>query len=252
MSSPEEWNDFAATYDQVQRESRLPIQQDVVDYLSTVLPLAQMTATDLAAGTGRYALPLAQRCRSVELIDWAPAMLQYADKWLKEHQRTNYTLTAADWRQLANTQRADLVFVSQLPDLGPADLPQLLAMSRRALVFNLQTQADHSLLAKMAQQLNVPVPTEPQYDPRRATQLRQALTDRHLAYRSRQFTYQLTDQASVSDLLAAFDRPFSVRQANALAAQVIGQPQANQLVAVKRTYTFELLLIPTGQTKSRS
>lgn len=244
MTSQSEWDAFAATYAQVQCESRLPIEHDVVTYLTAQLPLTTMTAVDLAAGTGRYALPLSRVCQTVELIDWAPAMLKYADQWLADHHRANYTLTVADWRQLPAVPRADLVFVSQLPDLRPADLPQLLAMTNQALVLNLQTLAASSLLTQMAAALHLPVPVQPQADPQRLAALLQALETHHIAYRHHRLTYRLKDEASVSDLLPDFDRPFSVSEANQLAVQTAGVPQANQLVPVVLDYAFEQLIIP--------
>lgn len=244
MTSQQEWNDFAQTYAAVQQESRLPVETDVVQYLARCLPLKTLTVVDVAAGTGRYALPLTRAAQSVELIDWADNMLKLADQWLTAHDRTNYRLTAADWHILPAEPRADLAFVSQLPTLVPAGLSKLRAFGRRALVLNLQTQAANSLAAKMAAALNVPAPTSPQYDPARASNVSEYLTTNHMHYHTHQFHYALPDQASVSDLLPNFNRPFSVREANQLAEQVTGTANANQMQAITRDYTYQVLIIP--------
>lgn len=246
MTSQEEWNDFAQTYATVQQESRLPIEIDVVQYLAQRLPLKTLTVVDVAAGTGRYALPLTQAAQSVELIDWAENMLKLADQWLTAHDQTNYRLTSADWHTLPAKPRADLAFVSQLPTLTPADLPKLRAFGRRALVLNLQTQAASSLLTKMADALNTPTPTSPQANPARAMNVSDYLTTNHISYHTHDFHYTLPDQASVSDLLTNFDQPFSVREANQLAEKVTGTANANQMQTITRDYTYQLMIIPAG------
>lgn len=246
MTSQQEWDDFAEVYAQVQRESRLPIETDLTAYLQKHLALNEKTLVDVAAGTGRYALPLTRVCRSVELLDWAPAMLKLADQWLKDHHRRNYSLTSADWRTLPATPRADYCFVSQLPDLTPTDLPKLRVFGRRGLILNLQTQAANSLLTRMATALNAALPTLPQADPQRVMRIHRYLNENHVKYHQHLFHYRLTEQTSVSDLLPQFDRPFSVREANQLANLVAGSANANQIVPVTRNYAFELTIIPTA------
>ncbi|WP_054666235.1 class I SAM-dependent methyltransferase [Lacticaseibacillus camelliae] len=244
MTSQQEWNDFAATYAQVQRESRLPIETDVTSYLQTLFPLAELTVADIAAGTGRYALPLSGVSPAVELIDWAPNMLKLADHWLKAHHRANYTLTVADWHTLPKRPRADLIFVSQLPTLTPDNLPTLQAFGRRALILNLQTQATSSLLAQMAHRLKMAIPVQPQYDPQRTRTITDYLTTNQIPFSTHEFHYTLTDQASVGELLPNFARPFSVNQANQLAGQITGTANANQMTTVNLDYRFRLLVIP--------
>lgn len=238
MDDAQAWNDFAAEYAAVQQESRLPIETAVTAQLQEWLPLATMSVADVAAGSGRYALPLAQAARHVELIDWAPAMLDAASAWLAGHRVTNTTTTTADWRTLPAQPRADLIFVSQLPTLTPAQLPALARLAHRAVALNLQTQQRSDLLTRAAAVLQVPTPTPYQADPARAAALLAALPG---TARVRKFTYQLTDATTVSELLPAFERPFSGRDARALAQAISGQPDPNAVLPLTTQYTFTLI-----------
>jgi ubiquinone/menaquinone biosynthesis C-methylase UbiE len=70
-----QWDEFAETYAAIQQESTLPIEQDLVNALAKRYPLANLTVADIAAGSGRYALPLSQHGASVTLYDWSEKML---------------------------------------------------------------------------------------------------------------------------------------------------------------------------------
>ncbi|WP_054719140.1 class I SAM-dependent methyltransferase [Lacticaseibacillus manihotivorans] len=73
-----QWDEFAETYAAIQQESTLPIEQDLVNALAKRYPLANLTVADIAAGSGRYALPLSQHGASVTLYDWSAKMLAQA------------------------------------------------------------------------------------------------------------------------------------------------------------------------------
>ncbi|WP_179396217.1 class I SAM-dependent methyltransferase [Lacticaseibacillus absianus] len=243
MDDANSWNDFAAAYAEIQQESRLPVERDVVAQLVTWLPLATLSVADVAAGSGRYALPLTAHARRVELIDWAPAMLAEAKAWLTAHRVTDATYTTADWRALPASPRADLIFISQLPSLTPADLPAVSRLARRAVALNVQTVQTDSLLTHLAQVLQVPTPIAYQADPVRGAALLDALPPTALR---QTLTYQLTDAATVTDLLPAFDRPFALHEAQALAQAVSGRPDPNALLPVTMTYTFTLACWPAS------
>lgn len=236
-----DWDAFAATYAAVQRESRLPIQDDVVAALARALPLKTMRVLDLAAGSGRYALPLSRQAKQIELLDWSQQMLTQAGALLGQYQR-QFTLTHADWTKLPPVPRADLVFVSQLPTLQPEQLPALLALTTHNLAINLQTLAGNSLITALAKQLNLPVPVMPQANPAKASALTTALTAHQWAFTTAEFRYHQTEQMAVADVLDAFDRPFSGQAANRL-AQAVGAEHANQLLPVQEDYAFQLFII---------
>ncbi|WP_125706405.1 class I SAM-dependent methyltransferase [Lacticaseibacillus daqingensis] len=235
LDDPHTWDDFAPTYAAVQRESRLPIEQDVTAALAARWPLTGWTVADVAGGTGRYARPLAAHAQQVTLIDWSAGMLKEAQHALSDLPNVHYR--QADWRTLPAAPLADLVFVSQLPTLTAAQLPRLTGLARHAVALNVQSAACNSLLVAMAAALGLPVPVTPQADPQHVATLQAALP---VAAETRTFSYQLTDQYAVSDLLAAFARPFSLREARALAQAVSNQPDANLLLPVTLTYTFQL------------
>ncbi|WP_225049202.1 class I SAM-dependent methyltransferase [Lacticaseibacillus kribbianus] len=241
MDDPRAWDDFAPEYARVQRESRLPVERDVVAALNAQWPLSRLSVLDLAAGSGRYALPLARAAAHVTLTDWSAAMLEEARGWLDAHAVKNAAFRVGDWHDLPHRQLADLVFISQLPTLTPQDLPHLRALAKRALAFNLQTAQTTGLVTQMARALNLTPLTVAQADPRRAWHIQRGLILKGARVVHQDFSYQLEDTVTITDLLPAFDRPFSLRQAQELAAAVIGVPDPNLPVVTTTDYTFSLL-----------
>ncbi|WP_262316919.1 class I SAM-dependent methyltransferase [Lacticaseibacillus parakribbianus] len=241
MDDPHAWDDFAPEYARVQRESRLPVERDVTQALATQLPLRDWSVLDVAAGSGRYALPLANASARITLNDWSPAMLQEAKAWLDQHGVRNAAYQTGNWHELPRRPLADLVFVSQLPTLTPKDLTHLRQLAGRAMAFNLQTAQTTALVTQMATVLNTtPVPV-PQADPARASRIQRALILKGIRVMHQDFTYTLSDTATVTELLPAFDRAFSLSAARQLAAAVIGVPDPNLPVTTTISYTYSLL-----------
>lgn len=235
----EQWNEFAATYAAVQRESRLPIEQDIVSALRTRYPLADWRVADVAAGSGRYTLPLARNAKHVTAIDWAQAMLAEAKAWLQQHGQTNLTYQQADWQQLT-APIAELVFVSQLPTLTAAQLPQLAALATQAVAINSQTCWQSKAQVQVAQALTWSLPVAYQADPKRMLSFQQALAASGIAYHQQTFTYHLIEETTPQEVLASFTKPYTATQAN-LAAQVLGAASPQARLQTTTTYAYTLL-----------
>ncbi|KRL52300.1 class I SAM-dependent methyltransferase [Lacticaseibacillus manihotivorans] len=233
-----QWDEFAETYAAIQQESTLPIEQDLVNALAKRYPLANLTVADIAAGSGRYALPLSQHGASVTLYDWSAKMLAQALQWLnKHHQQANYQQT--DWSTL-NGPLADLVFVSQLPTLQAKQLPLLEALAKHAVIINTQSRQTDSLQQQLSQQLNWTIPTVYQADPQRAKSYLAALNQLHRQVHHQSFTYQRDIPTTINDELQSFERPFSLKLATQMAEHFqVAHPQAS--ITATMTYQFELI-----------
>ncbi|WP_461214063.1 class I SAM-dependent methyltransferase [Lacticaseibacillus sp. GG6-2] len=235
-----DWDEFAATYAAIQQESTLPVETDVIAALATHYPLAIMSVGELAAGSGRYTLPLAQHARSVTAYDWSKQMLNEATRWLAQHHVTNVSYQQNDWEQLPSTPIADLIFVSQLPTLTAASLPHLNSLATRAVAINTQSGQKNRALADLAHHFGWPLPTFYQADPRRVTAYRRHLETQNIPYHQQAFTYQRQTLTTATELMQAFDRPFTLSQA-AEAAAVLGVDNGNAPLSTTITYTFQLL-----------
>lgn len=237
----QQWNAFAAEYAKIQQESRLPLATTVVAQLTQWYPLRQWTVADIAAGSGRYSLPLAQTARAVVVNDWAQQMLIEAKQHLAPANLTNLTYLQADWRKLPAQPLADLIFVSQLPALQADQLSKLDQLAKRAVAIHYQLTQTNSLLTALATALNEPEPTVAQADPARHGSYGQAARKLNPTARYQQFTYQLTEQTTVAELLPRFNRPIGAVTAQHLAEDIAHVTNVTSPVETHLTYQYELL-----------
>jgi SAM-dependent methyltransferase len=85
----------------------------------------ETTVLDVGGGAGRYALPLALRCRHVTVVDPSPAMIAQFREGAKEARIENVTAVEAGWMQ-AEVEAADLVLCANVV-YGVADIEPWLA-----------------------------------------------------------------------------------------------------------------------------
>ncbi|KRM71592.1 class I SAM-dependent methyltransferase [Lacticaseibacillus brantae] len=239
MDTPESWDDFAQTYTEIQAESQLPIQSDVVKTLINHHLLPAQSVLDLASGSGRYGLKLAEHATEVTLLDWSTNMLTLAKKAAKKRQLNNITYTTADWHTYR--QSADLVFISQLPTLKVTDLPRISQLSRQAVAINHQTRQDDHLLAEGAAWLGIPVPPVYQADANLMADYRAWLQATNQPFKRQVFTYHRTEAVTIADLVPEFDVPLGVNQVAAMAQALTGDKDPHQPVDDVIDYQFELL-----------
>lgn len=240
MDDPTSWDQFAATYAAVQRESRLPLAHDVIGTLNQWQPLANWTALDLAAGSGRYTKALASQCQHVIALDWSHNMLEETHKSLYATQ-TNVQLRQADWRKLPPNTLADLVFVSQLPTLQAQQLAQLTQLAGKMVCLNNQTRQETDLTQRIAALLNTTVQVPLQADPNRSASFQTWLKQEHIPYYYRRLTYSLTNQISINELLPDLARPVRLSEAQDAAASLTGNADPNQLLNATTTYAFDVI-----------
>jgi SAM-dependent methyltransferase len=126
------WDSTADAYNlMVQMEKEFtPIQLDCFDTAPTD------TVLDVCCGTGRVAVPMAQRAKSVTGIDASPRMLEYLDSYAKAEGVTNIQTILMDWddkEAAAKLEKHDIVIASRNQALGDIDL--LTSLARKYVVF---------------------------------------------------------------------------------------------------------------------
>jgi 16S rRNA G966 N2-methylase RsmD len=202
--------------------------------------LATLAIADIAAGSGRYSLPLAQQAQHVLLIDWSAKMLAAAQTWLDSQQLSNVTYQQADWHQLPATPIADLLFVSQLPTLTAADLPALERLGTQAVAINTQIAFENQRQQQAAAFFDWPIPQTYQAKPTRAKAYRDFLNTKQRAWQHTEFTYHQEQLTTPTEVLQDFDRPFSLQQATDL-AHFLGVDNAQAPLPTTLTYCFQVL-----------
>ncbi|HLR08697.1 MAG TPA: class I SAM-dependent methyltransferase [Bacillota bacterium] len=70
---------------------------------------------DIGAGSGRYAIPFAKRCRSVHALDVSSKMLEYLKKESDKHQLDNITITQSAWPTTECIGTFDVAFAAMCP-----------------------------------------------------------------------------------------------------------------------------------------
>ncbi|NDJ51515.1 MAG: class I SAM-dependent methyltransferase [Chloroflexi bacterium] len=95
------------------------------------------TVLDVGAGTGRFALPLAQQVDQVTALDASPNMLKVLRRKVNERGSKNIQIVQSEWAEFATAQRFDLVLAAwsmyRQPDIMQG-LRKLVDMTDKLLV----------------------------------------------------------------------------------------------------------------------
>ena len=127
------WRDYATTYDA--NSGRI---DRFAETLAAIQQFVQPTDTllDVGAGTGRFALPLAQSAAHVTALDHAAPMLAILREKIAQQQISNITIQEAAWED-ADVPMHDVVLAAwslyRLPDLV-AGMRKLVDATRRTLI----------------------------------------------------------------------------------------------------------------------
>jgi SAM-dependent methyltransferase len=104
-----------STWEADPRRTGDPIVERLARFVS-----ADMTVLDVGGGAGRYALPLALRCRHVTVVEPSEAMLRALDTGAKEAGITNVSVAPQTWEE-ARVEPADVVLCANVL-YGPAEI----------------------------------------------------------------------------------------------------------------------------------
>lgn len=127
------WKEYAPRYD---ARTGPPGSYDQTLRVLSELVMPSDSLLDVGAGTGRFAVPLAQRVRSVTALDYAAPMLDILRRKLRSEGLSNVSVVEASWEK-AEAQDHDVVLAAwslyrQL-DLTAA-MQKLIACTRRVLI----------------------------------------------------------------------------------------------------------------------
>ena len=85
---------------------------------------------DIGSGSGRYAIPFAKRCQSVQALDLSSEMLQYLKQEVGKHHLDNISMIQSTWPPTDDIGAFDIAFAAMCPATRSTEA--LKAMSRTA------------------------------------------------------------------------------------------------------------------------
>ena len=107
------------------------------------------TMLDVGGGGGRYALPLALKCRHVTVVEPSPSMVEVLKEGASEHGIRNLSVANAPWEDAA-VESADLALSAHvlygIEEVGPFIL-KMVARARRLVCILLHMESPQSHLA---------------------------------------------------------------------------------------------------------
>lgn len=223
------WDDFAAEYYQIQKESQVPIVADIEKFLKERCLLPTNSVVDLGGGSGRYLPTLAQNSQQYTIVDISAQMLRYAqveNQALSKPRPVTYQQqSVADFCQQTPKQSYDLVWMALNPAVTADEtLLTITQKSRQWCGFLRLTQNTDDLFAPLEQHFGI-AEENPNIEPTIIPAVVKLLTSGGYQVRQQRFQYQTTE---------TFDRAF-------LAAYYAELPQAllkaylDQLFANQKT-----------------
>ncbi|SON66409.1 conserved protein of unknown function [Latilactobacillus sakei] len=197
------WDDFAAEYYQIQKESQVPIVTDIEKFLTEQRLLPTNSVVDLGGGSGRYLPILAQNSQQYTIVDISEQMLRYAqveNQALSEPRSVTYRQqSVADFSQQTPDQSYDLVWMALNPAVTADEtLLTITQKSRQWCGFLRLTQNTDDLFAPLEQHFGI-AEENPNIEPTIIPAVVKLLTSAGYQVRQQKFQYQTTE---------TFDRAF--------------------------------------------
>lgn len=132
------------------RDDPRRVGDEVVDHITEWLT-PQSTVLDVGGGAGRYALPLALRCREVTVVEPSEAMQNALRESAKEHAIENVSVNGDKWED-AKVEAADVVLCAHVV-YGVADIEPFLRKldesATDAVAITIGTQAPLSRMSPL-------------------------------------------------------------------------------------------------------
>ncbi|WP_278319904.1 class I SAM-dependent methyltransferase [Latilactobacillus sakei] len=235
------WDDFAAEYYQIQKESQVPIVTDIENFLTEQRLLPTNSVVDLGGGSGRYLPLLAQNSQQYTIVDISEQMLLYAqveNQALAAPRPVTYRQqSVADFSQQTPDQSYDLVWMALNPAITADEtLLTITQKSRQWCGFLRLTQNTDDLFASLEQHFGI-AEENPNIEPTIIPAVVKLLTSAGYQVRQQKFQYQTTE---------TFDRVFLeayyAEVPQALLSTYLDQVFANQKTRTSTT-TLEYTLL---------
>ncbi|SPS07061.1 class I SAM-dependent methyltransferase [Latilactobacillus sakei] len=235
------WDDFAAEYYQIQKESQVPIVTDIEKFLTEQRLLPTNSVVDLGGGSGRYLPALAQNSQQYTIVDISEQMLRYAQvenqALAKPRSVTYQQQSVADFSQQTPDQSYDLVWMALNPAVTADEtLLTITQKSRQWCGFLRLTQNIDDLFASLEQYFEI-AEENPNIESTIIPAVVKLLTSAGYQVRQQKFQYQTTE---------TFDRVFLeayyAEVPKALLSTYLDQVFANQKTRTSTT-TLEYTLL---------
>lgn len=148
------WDDFAGEYNDIQNESQLSIQEDVVAYLRRQEFLPQGSFLDLAGGSGKYVPYFIPYVKNYVLLDLSSAMLQIASS---NYSYSNLTLIESSQQAFLSQTKDhsfDIVFSAMNPALNSIkQLEEIIRISKKYVCILRLVQEEDQLFSPIEEKL---------------------------------------------------------------------------------------------------
>lgn len=225
------WDDFAAEYYQIQKESQVPIVADIERFLRKQGLLPINTVVDLGGGSGRYLPTLAQNSQQYTIVDISKQMLRYAqveNQGLLEPRQVIYQQqTVADFIQQTPDQSYDLVWMALNPAIAADEtLLAITQKSRQWCGFLRLTQNTDDLFAPLEAHFGI-AEENSNIEPMIIPAVAKLLTSAGYQVQRQTFQYQTTE---------TFDRTFLAAYYAELPQELL-RAYLDQLFANQKTRT---------------
>lgn len=235
------WDDFAAEYYQIQKESQVPIMTDIEKFLTEQRLLPTNSVVDLGGGSGRYLPLLAQNSQQYTIVDISEQMLRYAqveNQVLAKPRPVTYRQqSVADFSQQTPDQSYDLVWMALNPAVTADEtLLTITQKSRQWCGFLRLTQNTDDLFAPLEQHFGI-AEENPNIEPTIIPAVVKLLTSAGYQVRQQRFQYQTTETFD-----RAFLEAYYAEVPQALLSTYLDQVFANQKTRTSTT-TLEYTLL---------
>ena len=111
------WDDFAREYTDIQEESQLTIQKDVLDFFKNQGILPQNSLLDLAGGSGKYVPYFISQLQNYVLVDLSSEMLKLASNKYPYKNLSLVESSQQSFLQQTKDNAFDVVFSAMNPAL---------------------------------------------------------------------------------------------------------------------------------------
>jgi len=148
------WDDFAREYTDIQEESQLTIQQDVLDFFKKQGILPQNRLLDLAGGSGKYVPFFISQLQNYVLVDLSSEMLKLAADKYPYKNLSLIESSQQSFLQQAKDNTFDIVFSAMNPALtSKKQLEEMVRVAKKYVCILRLVQEEDQLFSPIEERL---------------------------------------------------------------------------------------------------
>lgn len=222
------WDQFAESYAEIEKESQVPIAQDICAYLIESQLFPTQHFLDLAAGSGRYIAAFLPWVETYRALDISKNMLAIAKSRFC-HPKLTFQRESQNRFLQEDSQKYTLLFTAMNP-----------ALQSKKQLFALLQKTEKLLILRMTKtQENVFQPYESEEHCTLMADYEKWLTELGIRYIQKEFCYVLSEEIDI----LFFKEYFSDREPQELESMVHQVFGEKQQVISETHITFKLLII---------